>query len=371
MNNTIQINMNKIMITTRIRAYLSMVAVLLFVALQASAEEHAMASEKKKEVSKTFNVKLSDNLDIDNRYGNITVTHWKRDAIEIRVEIEAHANTERRAQELLDYVHIELEKTANTVYGNTSMKNFKGTRDHERLTINYFISKPSKVKTSLAQRYGNVNLPEHNDAYTNLEVKYGNIKGGDFENTVDVECSYGNVSLGNVETASMELAYCGEVQIKNGKKVDIESRYSNSTVRDIDNLSLEMSYGNLNAGKIVRGSIEARYSNATMKELGKSLSAETAYGTIDIKGVSSSFESVDVEARYGNLIIGMPLDMSFSVVAEQMKYGNYNISSQFKEQTVHEKEDGVSYRSKVNNGNSSRRINFDGNKYGNITVNVK
>ena len=46
-------------------------------------------SIKKKEINKSFNVGKNDILQVDNRYGNITVTHWSKSEVSIRVVIEA------------------------------------------------------------------------------------------------------------------------------------------------------------------------------------------------------------------------------------------------------------------------------------------
>ena len=42
---------------------------------------------KKKEISQSFSISLSDLLLADNRYGNITVTHWNKNEALIRIEI--------------------------------------------------------------------------------------------------------------------------------------------------------------------------------------------------------------------------------------------------------------------------------------------
>ena len=54
-------------------------------------------SIKKKEINKSFNVGKNDILQVDNRYGNITVTHWSKSEVSIRVVIEAKARNEEKA----------------------------------------------------------------------------------------------------------------------------------------------------------------------------------------------------------------------------------------------------------------------------------
>lgn len=79
-------------------------------------------SIKKKEFNKSFNVDKSDILQVDNRYGNITVTHWSKSEVSIRVVIEAKARNDERAQAIIDRVNIRMEKMGNTVSAVTSLE---------------------------------------------------------------------------------------------------------------------------------------------------------------------------------------------------------------------------------------------------------
>lgn len=349
----------------KIRTYISVFILLLLGTSYASAEGFAAASEKKEEIVRTFKVSSSDNLAIDNRYGDVTVTHWEKNEVEIKVVIEARANTDKRAEELLSYVSISLEHSGNTVRGETSMKRFGGTKNNERLKINYYISKPSKMKPSIELHYGNVNLPPENDARTALEVKYGNINAGNFSEDLAIECDYGNINLGNLNRAVMELAYCGKINIGNAKELTIESDYSNGEIKDVGQLNLEIDYGNLNLGTVGIANVEADYSNLNIQRLEKHLYAEYSYGNITVRDVAPTFTNIKADGTFGNLILTLPADLAFEVVAHDMKYANYDIAKRFNAQTT---KNDHNYTSKINNGHSSRKIFFDGNNYGNLII---
>lgn len=349
----------------KIRTCISVFILLLVGTFYVSAEEFAAASEKKKEILKTFKVSSSDNLAIENRYGDVTITHWNKNEVEIKVVIEARANTDRRVEELLSYVSISIDHSGNTVHGETFMKRFSGTRNNERLRINYYISKPADMKPSIELHYGNVNFPPENNARTALEVKYGNINGGNFSGDLAIECDYGNITLGNLNRAVMELAYCGKIKIGNAKELTIESDYSNGEIKDVGQLNLEIDYGNLNLGTVGIANIEADYSNLNIQRLEKHLYAEYSYGNITVRDVAPTFTNIKADGTYGNLILTLPEDLSFEVVAHDMKYANYDIAKRFNAQTTKNDHD---YTSKINNGHSSRKIFFDGNNYGNLII---
>lgn len=357
--------MNTIKSLKSLQACIGLLLLLFLGTAYASAEENVPASEKKREVFKSFKVSASDNLSIDNRYGDVTIMHWDKNEIEIKVVIEAKANTDNRVEELLNYVSIDLEHSGKTVYGKTSMKRFGGTKNNERLRINYYISKPSKVKPMIELHYGNVNFPPENDAPTALEVKYGNINGGNFSQDLMIECSYGNIDLGNLNQAAMELAYCGKIKINNAKVLTLESDYSNGEIKDVEQLNLEINYGNLNVGTVGIANVESNYSNLDIKRLNKHLYTEFNYGTINVREVSSTVTEIKAEGAYANLNLTIPVDLSFEVIAENMKYANYSISKQFNAQTT---KSGHDHHSKVNNGHATRKIRFVGNGYSNLAI---
>ena len=56
---------------------------------------------KTKEFHQQFTVKPTDLLQIDNRYGNVTVVYWAKNEVDIRVEVQVDANQEKKIKELL------------------------------------------------------------------------------------------------------------------------------------------------------------------------------------------------------------------------------------------------------------------------------
>lgn len=324
-------------------------------------------SIKKKEISKSFNVSLSDLLMTDNRYGNTTITHWNKNEVAIRVEIEAKAETEERAQATIDRIQIELKKTGNTVSAVTSLKqqNWNGG-NNERFTINYYISMPSKLTIDLSQKYGNINLPDKNEGKSKIQVKYGNLNAGSFTETLDLEAKYGNVDINNVVKAYMDLGYCGNVSIGNAALLDTDNKYSNMNVKKCTQIIMENKYGNVHIESIDKGDIGIKYSEATIGSVKDELIVgELAYSTLTIKELSSNFKKLDVDARYSTLNVNVPSKTSFKISAENLKYGSRNVSGF--NITNSSTQDKVNHYYEINGANKGH-IYFDGNNYSNINV---
>lgn len=343
---------------------------LLWVTLAFLTNLSAMAGKqeytKQKEINKSFKVGRNDLLQVDNRFGNITVTHWNRQEVSIRVEIETKSRREEHAEKMLDNIKIEIKKTGNTVSAVTSLSgDIKLNNNNDRMTINYFISMPSQLTSDLSQKYGNINLPQQNDGKCTLHVKYGNLNAGSFTADLNLEAKYGNVDIANVKTASFDLGYVGSLVCKDADKLSIDSKYSNLELGAVRRLDLDKKYGNMQIKKLDEGDMDVKYSEVKIDFLKDDLTADgLSYSTLSIKELSPRFTRLEVNARYGNLKLKIPVSASFRIEAENMKYGNYDIKG-FKT-TDFSKEDH-NFRSEINGG-GNRRIYFDGNNYSNLTI---
>jgi hypothetical protein len=352
--------------TTHIKnRYWLLFALLLILAPSVGAE--TWDNTKKKEFNQTFKTDANGQLQIDNRYGNIIITHWSKNEVAIQVIVESKARSESEAQRGLDRVSIELKQLGNTVYGLTSLKNQNGwSNDNNRININYYISMPAKFAANLSQKYGSINLPEKNEGKYTIEVKYGNIAAGSFTAPLRIDAGYSNIKLEDVKTLMLDVAYCGNVTINNGEEMKIDSKYSNLHMRNVAQLMIDKKYGNLQVQNVDKMAIEVKYSECSVEQIKDALNCSLSYSTLTVKELSPGFSRVRAEARYGNLNLSISSKASFQVNARDMKYGSIEMKGFNITHTA--VEDKVNYNYRINNASGSGSINFEGNNYSNIRI---
>jgi hypothetical protein len=343
--------------------------ILIVATLNAFADE-AFDSVKKKEYNQTFAVGTSDRLSIDNRYGSISISHWSKSEVSIRVEVIAKASNEKNADIILDRISVDLSKSGNTVSGITSIKsqsiNFKSGME-----INYFINMPEQLDITLAMKYGNITLPEQNGGLASIDLKYGKIRAGNFSRNLSLDASYSDVLIGSTDNASLNLRYCGSTSIGNARTISIDARYSNIKAQSADRLSMESHYGNLDAQDIRQASLEFHYGNIELRRLREELSVDAlSYGNLTIKELDASFKRISVSPKYGNVKIGIASTASFNVNTSGMKYGNATFSGlkatgTFDANDRNKRTENTSY---TINGGGSATINFSSNGYSNLDI---
>jgi hypothetical protein len=333
--------------------------------LAGSAEE--LDFSKQKEINQFFTVSLNDQLNVDNKYGSITVTHWEKNEVAIRVVIESKARNERRMQEGLDRVQIELKKTANTVYAVTSIKNTTGwNNNNSKIAISYYIAMPSKLTATLSQKYGNINLPKKNEGKCNIELKYGNLKAGSFTDSIDIDAGYSNITLENAKNLHMMVKYCENISLGNGDNIHIDSKYSRIKLHDVEKLNIDNIHGNITIRNVNSLFIKTRYGNANIEYVREKLDTTLDYCNLTVDKVDAGFKIIDATARYGTLQLSITPQAAFQVTAKAMKYGNVNIKGLKTTSKIENKED---HYYQVNGGGNAW-IRFDGNNYSNLKINA-
>ncbi|MDD2954505.1 MAG: hypothetical protein PHC95_15380 [Parabacteroides sp.] len=313
--------------TTRVKFSPALWLTFVLLLCNLSAIARPQEKIKRKEISQSYSVSSSDRLQVENRFGNITLTHWNKNEVAIRVEIECKARSEEHAQENLDRIQIETKKTGGIVSAITTIKERKGNSNNESMTINYYIQMPPKLSADLNQKYGNINLPSDNNGKMDIHLKYGNLNAGNFTANTMIEAKYGNIEVGNLQDALLDLGYVGTAKIGDAKELTIDSKYSNLDLQDIQSLRMEIKYGNLSIESVSRLDMEIKYSDAKIGTLKDALNVSSlSYSNLKIRNLSRSFSKVNVESHYGNLEVGLPARTSFRVVAENMKYSSCDVN---------------------------------------------
>ncbi|MEG1616105.1 MAG: hypothetical protein RR202_04015 [Bacteroidales bacterium] len=338
---------------------------ILIAPLQAATAEQ---ETRKKELHQNFKVGTADLFKADNRYGNITIGYWDKNQVDVVVVIEAKAKKGDIAQELVDRVHIEFKQQNGTVSVVTSLENRMNMKGNNMtFSVNYKVTLPAKLNASLQQKYGNIYMPAENLGKYKLEAKYGDIEAGNFVQPLTVESAYGRVALQNLVKLELNGSYSPDIDIKSVENAFLNCKYSSTTIDQVNNIEMDDSYGSVTIGKLNTGSFEMKYGSIQITDLVKSFVAdEFDYSKLRIRNIAPSFEKINMETRYSNVTLSLPKTAAFNVKAENMKYGQSRIESEFKI-TDDVKEDGNYLRATVNGGGKGN-IYFDGGNYSNMKI---
>jgi hypothetical protein len=278
--------------------------------------------EKKRTISKTYNVGPDDKLSIENSFGNVTVTTWDKNTIQVDIEIGVHASTDEKAQRMMDQITVSdnqsnKEISFKTDIGNMSGKdkNYNNNGDVRRFYVDYKVSMPANNPLYIENSFGKTSIPDFAGA-AKIISKFGELTTGKITNAKLIQVEFGKAEIGWLTNADIIFKFNSRSSvagISGNSKVDVQfcSHVNLSIDNSVNELSLFQSYStiylnvpdNLSAqfnvytnfgsfkNKTVFNIAEENEDENSGPKFDKNYSGKAGSGTAKIK-IKSSFGSV-------------------------------------------------------------------------------
>jgi hypothetical protein len=300
--------------------------------------ESGNAEERIKTYSKSYSVDANDRLEIENKYGRINVNTWNKNEVRVDVQIKGDASDNETAQKMIDAISISDNKSGDVVSFRTNFGNgsssiwnlFNNMNDHHKVEVNYTIYMPSTMSLSMSNKYGAVVLPS-------------------LSGKVSIDNSYGSLTAKALTNPSNEFnVHYYEVNIEELGGGSINLGYGSLKLGNVGRLEANVSYAPIDIGKLTTsGSISAKYG-----------------GGVKINEISKGLKSLDVDAKYSSVNIGLRGDENFAFDVT-VKYGSFNYDDNRLKVTSKSPDDSKgyhptkSYRGYMGNSDSSNKITIN------------
>ncbi len=254
-------------------------------------------------------------LQITNKFGEVKVNDMGGDSVTIKVVIRIDNASESKAKDLMNKIHINLQKTGGLVTAETEIEeNFRGNNS---FSIDYMINTPKDRDLTINNKYGNVIINEL-DAKGSFEVAYGSMTAGKMKapagNSIKMIISYGKATLETVNDANMEIKY-SKLYADEISQIVLDSKYSEVNVDKTSNMTLDSKYDGINIDEIGKLKSISKYTNYKIGLLTGSLDLDTGYGSVKISKVGAKFDKIQITNSYGGINIGLN-ELSYKVKAD-------------------------------------------------------
>lgn len=298
---------------------------LLLLPVMAFANDSKMSGKhtKEKKIEKEFDVNKNALLHIDNRYGNVDISSWNQNRIEIEVTITTNGNNEQEVQKRLDEISVEFEASSSRVSAVTSIANqrsnwtFWGSKSSNvNMKINYSIKMPVSNSLDIKNHYGAISLNRLNGD-TTLSCNYGSFIIGELNGaTNQLAFDYTNgATIGYVKNATINADY-SEYVINKAENITYKGNYSRAELMEIvSDLDFNSSYGRVNVGKATNVIGRSRYVTTAFGEISHSLDLDSNYGKISVDLLKESIKTVNIRAKYTSIHLTYDTRAAFDLSA--------------------------------------------------------
>ncbi len=243
---------------------------VLWMALVLFAVHGAKAQERvQKTIEKSFPLAGAGELQLENKYGNVTLKGWDQNKVSITISIKVNHRRKENAEDLLQRINPEI-KASNSYVSIVSEISNKNTGwfadffnrnnpidfDRSHVQIDYEIYLPAKAGIKVTNRFGDVVLENCNGPLTAL-IEHGNLWIGENLNKADIVLKYGKVRAKDLNYADLDLKN-GELDMENSKSLRLRSDGTEINIHSASSLEIYSNKDNVTVSETgtLYGSLE-------------------------------------------------------------------------------------------------------------------
>jgi len=329
--------------------------------------------EKSKTIKKSFDVNSDATLSINNKYGDINITTWSKNRIEIDVKITIKGNDLDDVEDQLEKINVVFSDSPNLVEARTILEKNKSSWSFWKKSknisydITYTVKMPVSNNVKLANDYGAISLTEI-DGDASINCDYGKINIGDLRgNNTDINLDYCSSStINSMKDGNINIDY-SKLSIDSATDLKLNADYSTFKLNEAINLDFNVDYGSFSVNEITNARGNADYTALKFGTIKKNLNIKSDYGAIKIENLANGFESVSIDSEYAGIKIGTSSTNNFSFVID-LQYASFKRNSEnvelFKSIVKNSKKH---YEGKYGKGKSNSKITIK-SQYGSVSI---
>ena len=346
---------------------------LLFLPLAVIANDSKKKHEKSRVITKEFSVNADAKLSLNNRYGNLNITTWNKNRVEIEVTITVKGDDMDDVVERLNTIDVVFNASKSLVQAETIFEKKKSSwswwkkSKNMNYQINYVVKMPKSNSVDLDNDYGSIYL-------TDLDGK------------ADINCDYGKISVGDLSAVenNINLDYCSNSSITYMKRGNVNVDYSKITVDETEKVNVNADYSTVKLGKTGNVDFNSDYGSITINDaddvngnsdyasmrigtIRKNLNINTDYGSISVKNLAKGFETVDIDGEYAGIKIGVAPGavFNFEIDLQYAGFSRDNDNIEFYKSIS--KSTKKYYEGKYGKGNTNSKIKIR-SQYGGVSI---
>lgn len=280
---------------------------LLMIAMVAGAED------LKKTFTENYNVNADAQVYVSNEYGNVIIETWDKSQVSVDITITVDGKSKEDAAKIFEKVDVSITGSASSVKA-TAKLNGKLNCKKCNFSIDCKIMMPATNMLELKNSFGNINVGNLLGS-TDIKLSYGNMTLGKLESKENkVDLKYGDADIAYMKSADLDMAY-GSLEIGEAGYLDLYARFAGIEMGKVSELLLDAQYESTEIGSvdILRG--KTSFHSLEIDELFDRLDITGSYGEIEVTRVSKGFTLIDVYNEFGAIKLGISSSASYSLDA--------------------------------------------------------
>ena len=294
---------------------------LLFAANAAIAQEWIS-----KTTEKSFPLSRLHELQLDNRYGDITVTGWDKKEVSVKISIQVTTGENKISKEVLQRIDPVFKSDENIVsvisrISKSELSWFKsifksGDRDNSQIQIDYMVYAAREAKLKIINRFGNVVLNQW-EGPLNSFVEHGDIQINDNLAKADISIEFGKLEAKEIQLANLNLKNAALI-MDGSNALKISSRGTNMKIGTVNTLDMDSNKDIIELKEVSTIFGYSKFGSLKIKSLTHSLNLGMKIVDLTVQKISGEGTQLLIEQESSKIFLGIT-DFShrFSATLEQ------------------------------------------------------
>ncbi len=319
-------------------------------------------------------------MEINNKYGDIHISSWRKDTVKIMAEIEAFAPNPSRLQKMLDGIEINISGSGPLISAETEfgkditvlLESFKGITskiiDYDsRVQINYYINIPDDVDISIENQFGDIFM-ENNTATISVSLSKGNFEANSLNRLSDLSLDFGDAEIGSLESGRINSTF-SKIKISQSEDLSINSTSTRFDLGKAGKINVESRRDKFYIGNIFGITGISYFTDYKIETLTGTTDLDLKYGSFDVERVDNAFEKITLDSDYSDITAEFDSSASFEFDIRHTNafvvLPDKNIKSE--KEALNEDKKEYLITGKIGNNPGSKRVKIDA-KRGNIYI---
>lgn len=343
----------------------------------------ALAEASRKGTITFDKVKSGATVSLKNQFGNIVLQPWDKKDLRLEFELKVMAKNKAQAEEVLNDMGI-VKRAVSGAY-SLELRGADGGSNEERKIESHWTVYIPKAKFALivANRFGNINIPDYACKALSAHVKFGALQCGNLqtdEQKCELKVEHGSLKLTNCKTANVQAKFSSvditrctnlvlnvqhseQVSIGTCTDLNLVCEFSGVTLDQAHNATVSLQHSKLNAKAVRNLNGSLHHSAIDIKEVAETLSIPLAeHSAISASIVSAKdFKSATANAQFGAISLQIPKELEATYLLEH-EFGVIAIDKGIKtlNHTATEEKSFQSCTGSIGKAGASSRIKLTG-----------
>ena len=299
-----------------------LVAILVITSVAASGQDY----RKRRNETKSFKIDGDTELKVVNKYGRIQLIPWTKDSIRFEVSIEVRAKKEDKAISILDDIKIDIVSFQSYIESKTMLTSdgafWGGVKDKtnsvfsgdNKTQIDYKIYLPTSVHIDIENKYGDIFMEDQVGRAT-IKLSNGDLRAQSFQGPTSLFLEFAYANIKKMANGNISMDHRSELRLDEADELKITSRSSRATLGTIQKLDIKSHRDKYSIEKVADLSANNNYTYLVIYTLGKSLSVDAKYGSIDINAIEGDVKKLDFNVEDTDISIMKPKTRSITIEA--------------------------------------------------------